>query len=109
MAKLYPYGAGLMTVGSSASEKLVAVNVYSMPEHFGKERFLKDTFLLAVTDVRQRRSCISELATFGQPSNERVSHLIWMTVIRGSQRECPTDHTLIKMSSPVNMLTGLVF
>lgn len=81
-----------MTVIISASERLGTVDVEGMLEHCGKDRFNKDTFLLATVHNRRRRSCIQKLATSGQPGAERASKPIRTKPIRASDFEVFTEH-----------------
>lgn len=52
------YGAGMTTVASLASRKLVAVSVDGTLEHYRKKGFFKNKFLLAIVDGHYSRSCI---------------------------------------------------
>lgn len=57
----YQYGAALVTVANFSSRKFSTLQIDSMLEHREKERFLTDTFSLAivgvVTAVRALKAC----------------------------------------------------
>lgn len=62
-AKSYGYRTGLMAVVSPSSRQSDAVSVDSVLQHSGKERFFKNSFLLAFSAGLHHRLCIRNLAT----------------------------------------------
>lgn len=97
-----------MTVAVPAPVKLSAVTVHSMLEQLEKDRFLKTNFSLTIVDGPHRPFCIRKLAASEQPGTEWALRPVRMTLIAAPGSEILTDHVLLKLSSSVNVLSGLV-
>lgn len=97
-----------MTVASTASGKFWSVNIGSMLEEPGKERFLKSDLSLAIADGRHRLPCIRKLSTSKQPGTKWALRTIRMTLITAPSSEVLSEHELLKLSSFTNVLFGFV-
>lgn len=97
-----------MTLASRSSGKLRSVKVRSMLEHRGKERFFQDRFSLAAVNGRHCPSCFQKLTKPGQPGTEGALRPTLMTLIRAPGFQFLIGHELMKLTSSVIVVSGLV-
>lgn len=95
----------MITVSSPATGNICSGSVDSMPEHRGKDRFLKTSFSLAIVAGCHRQFCIRNLSTLKQLGTEWVSRPTQMTGTTGSASEVRTEHKPLQLSSSTDVLS----
>lgn len=97
-----------MPAASPASGTVGSVIAVSMLERRESELFLKKNCSLATVSGRHRRSCLRKLATSKPPGTDYASRPIPTIFITVPSSEALKDSELLRLSSFVNMLSGLV-